>query len=124
MICLDANYLICSGVQCSSQAESLIIWHEKGETLSTSSVAWYEFICGPVLKEQIKIMRSFLTGGMIDFGEAEAVETARLFHLTGRQRQLGVDAMIAATAILQKATLATANSKDFELFVPYGLPLI
>lgn len=124
MICLDANYLICSGAKGSSQAESLIIWHEEGEILSTSSIAWYEFICGPVLKEQIKIVRSFLTGGIIDFGEAEAVETAHLFNLTGRKRRLRIDAMIAATVIVHRASLATANYKDFEFFVPYGLQLV
>ena len=35
-----------------------------------------------------------------------------------------MDAMIAATAIVAGAALATNNHKDFNIFVPRGLKLI
>lgn len=124
MICLDANYLIRSGVAGSTQADSLMKWCEAGEGLITSSIAWYEFLCGPVLQEQIKIVRSFLTGGIVDFSPMVASEAARLFNLTGRRRQLRVDTMIAAAAIVEGAALATFKKKDFKVFEPFGLTLV
>ncbi len=47
----------------------------------------------------------------------------KLFHLTGSKRRTRLDTMIAATAILSGAELATTNPADFEPFVPHGLNL-
>lgn len=122
-ICLDTNYLIRGLALETDEAKLLIKWYKKNVRLITSSIAWYEFLCGPVSKEHIQVMRSFLTGGIVVFGELQAFESARLFNAVNRTRRLRVDAMIAATAILEKAQLATANHDDFQLFVPFGLQL-
>lgn len=123
MICLDTNYLILSLDAGTDEAKSLIKWYQTGKKLITSSIAWYEFLSGPVSKEQVKTIFSFLAGNIIPFDDVHALEAARLFNAAKRVRRLRVDAMIAATATLQKARLATANNKDFQHFVPFGLQL-
>ena len=45
-------------------------------------------------------MTAFLSGGMIFFGELQAIEAARLFNDVNRLRRVKIDTMIAATAII------------------------
>ena len=124
MICLDANYLICSLALGSAEEQALAAWHLAGEPLVAPSIAWYEFLCGPVTEAQIRAISSFLSGGLIPFEEAQAAEAARLFNAVGRVRRLRVDAMIAATAIVANARFATSNITDFQPFAAHGLQLI
>jgi predicted nucleic acid-binding protein len=123
MICLDANYLIRGLMLGSPEAKAIIAWYRAGEKMSTSSIAWYEFLCGPVSKEQIQTMRLFLAGGIIPFREIHAQESARLFNRVNRICRLRVDTMIAATAMVEQSELATKNHADFQLFAPLGLRL-
>ena len=64
------------------------------------------------------------SGGVIAFEEVQAIEAARLFNAVGRTRRLRTDAMIAATAIVAGARLATSNAEDFKAFVPHGLTIV
>lgn len=123
MICLDTNYLILGLMPGSRESQDLIRWAQAGETLITAMPAWYEFTCGPVTAPQIAAIRSFLHD-LTPFDEPQAVEAARLFNAAGRKRALRIDAIIAATAIVAGASLATNNHKDFNIFVPHGLKLI
>jgi predicted nucleic acid-binding protein len=122
MICLDTNYLIRGLVSESDEAAALIAWTQAGEILVTPSVAWYEFLCGPVTQEQVNIVRAFLRE-VVPFDAEQAVEAARLFNAAVRSRRTRVDAMIASAAIVLGASLATDNRADFEVFVEYGLEL-
>ena len=122
MICLDTNYLIRGVTAGTVEGTELVAWIEAGEILITPMPAWFEFICGPVTDEQMETMRAFLTT-IVPFGEAEAMEAARLFNAIDRKRSLRVDSMIAGTASAAKARLATLNRADFEPFVPHGLQL-
>ncbi len=97
MICLDTNYLILGLVEGSEEAEAILAWAANGETFCVSSVAWHEFLCGPITPEQEEAMRS-LMAEIVEFDAPLAKEAARLFNQVGRRRQLRVDAMIAATA--------------------------
>lgn len=123
MICLDCNYLIKVLLPGSAEATSVYGWLRQGVKLSASSVAWYEFVCGPVKSAEITLVRSLLTGGVLPFGDNEALEAARLFNAVQRSRRFRVDAMIAVTAMVFGAELATDNTADFEAFVPHGLKL-
>jgi len=124
MICLDTNYLIC-GLSVGTHEESrLIEWHKRGEIIATPSICWYEFMSGPVTDPQIQAMKAFLRGGIIPFGEAEAIKAAELYNASNRMRRLRVDVMIAATAMAAKAKLASSNRGDFESFIQHGLKLI
>lgn len=122
MICLDTNYLILGLIQDSKESHELVEWHRQGETLMTPMPAWYEFLCGPVNAVQVETIRAFLVD-IIPFEETQAVKAAQLFDLTGRNRRLRVDGMIAATAICAEAALATNNKRDFEPFTKHGLVL-
>lgn len=123
MICLDANFLIGGVIEARPESRHLIAWFKAGETFCTAAPAWYEFLCGPVSPSQINTMLAFLTKGIIPFETSQALIAARLFNAVERSRRLRVDAMIAATAISQKAPLATLNTVDFKLFAPLGLEL-
>lgn len=123
MICLDTNYLIRGVVAGTGEARELLAWTEAGEPLIAPMVAWYEFLCGPVTPIQIATMRAFLQE-IIAFDELQATAAATLFNATGRKRTLRVDAMIAGTAIVTHARLATNNRDDFAAFVPHGLQLL
>lgn len=122
MICLDTNYLILGLVPGSAESQELVGWVQNGETLITPMPAWYEFICGPVTSSQVATMRAFLTK-LVSFEEPQAIEAARLFNEVNRKRSLRFDAMIAATALVAGARLATNNGADFARFVPHGLKL-
>lgn len=123
MICLDTNYLIGGLVSGSREGKRLIAWAQAGEALITPMPAWYEFLCGPVTATQIGTMRAFLAD-IVPFDEPQALASAKLFNATGRKRALRVDAMIAATALVAQASLATQNQTDFAAFVSSGLKLV
>ncbi|MGA7126333.1 MAG: hypothetical protein WBZ19_08525 [Chthoniobacterales bacterium] len=84
LICLDSNYLVRSLLKGARESAELVQWRESGETLLSAAPAWYEFLCGPVTDLQIHIVRSFLSGGIVGFEEAQATEAARLFNAIGR----------------------------------------
>jgi predicted nucleic acid-binding protein len=124
MILLDTNYLIRALIADTDEAARVSRWTDSGEELCTASIAWYEFLCGPVDEEGIDLMRAVTADLVLPFTATVAQESARLFNAAGRKRQLRVDAMIAATAIVAGARLATGNSDDFSAFVPEGLRLV
>ena len=124
MICLDTNYLFRGLVKGSRESADLVRWYQSNEPLMSAAPAWYEFLCGPVASRHIQIVRGFLAGGVIAFEEVQAIEAARLFNAVGRTRRLRTDAMIAATAIVAGARLATSNAEDFKAFVPHGLTIV
>jgi predicted nucleic acid-binding protein len=122
MILLDTNYLIKLLVQGSPEAEMIKVWY-LNEDLCTSAISWYEFVCGPVNDEGIMVVRSLLHDRILPFTADQATESVRLYNASGRKRNLRVDAMIAASAIVPNAELATGNIGDFAQFVPLGLRL-
>ncbi len=124
MICLDTNYLVCSLVPGTSEAALVEEWLRNGQKLFAPSVAWYEFLCGPVNADEVLLVRAILTGGLIPFEDAHAEAASRLFNATGRMRRLRVDAMIASSAMVAGCRLATSNLGDFRVFVPFGLALV
>jgi predicted nucleic acid-binding protein len=115
VICLDTNYLIGGLVEGSKEEAQLISWTRKGERLITSSVAWYEFRCGPVSSVEIDTIHLFVKA-ILPFTELEAEVAGRLFDQAGRKRSLKTDAMIAATAMVSRSKLATNNQTDFRNF--------
>ena len=120
VICLDTNYLILGLVPDSREGAQLRTWIAEGTPLVAPTVVWFEFLCGPVSVRQVETMRAFLQD-IIPFNESHARLAAELFNEAGRRRSTRVDAMIAATAMVADAPLATNNAADFEAFAASGL---
>lgn len=122
MIHLDTNLLIRL-----AQADKRIIracqgWLEE-EQLAVSSVAWFEFICGPLRAEDIQLIERLVEGRILPFTVPQAERAAALFNSAGRKRASRWDCMIAAAALYDNARLATLNSSDFKHFGDAGLRL-
>jgi predicted nucleic acid-binding protein len=122
VICLDTNYLILGLVPGSPEGDRLREWTATGTRLVAPAVVWFEFLCGPVSARQVETMRAVLHE-VIPFAEPHAGLAATLFNDADRGRSTRVDAMIAATALMADAPLATNNTADFAPFCAAGLQL-
>ena len=123
VIQLDTNYLILASQAGSPEELDLQRWLTGGEVLSTSSIAWMEFVSGPVHPDVVESIRLTLEDRVVAFSQEDAELAAHLFNLTGRRRGLRYDCMIAAAAIMKNASLATRNAADFQTFLAHGLRL-
>lgn len=123
MIHLDTSFLIRALVPGSPQDKSLRRWLGSGESFAMSTIAWAEFLCGPVETSQADLARQIVSDRM-PFSEEDASVSARIFNDGGRRRGSMFDCMIAATALRFGAVLATANIEDFRRFSSAGLELL
>jgi len=123
MIHLDTNYLIELPVKGSTVIHEVEAWLAAGASLATSAIAWTECLHGPVTSLAVTRAEAILQSRIVPFGEAQAALAAELFKQTGRRRGSRFDCLIAATAVLARAEIATLNATDFRMFVPYGLKL-
>ena len=122
MIHLDTSFLIAAIAGATAQGGQLRAWLAAGEELGMSTVAWAEFLCGPLEAADLALVDRVVRH-RVAFGEAEAALAARLFNGSGRRRGSLADCMIAASAIQAGASLATDNPKDFRRFAGAGLRL-
>jgi predicted nucleic acid-binding protein len=124
MIHLDTNILIALTSDDSASKSWLTEKLLSAVPLHVSSIAWYEFVIGPVLDHQVKSMQLVLNSPPIPFDSQLAAQAAKYFNLTGRSRKRKTDTMIATTALLNGGTLATRNIEDFQPFESLGLELV
>lgn len=124
MIHLDANYLMLATVAGSPEDRRVRAWLTEGEMLATSAIAWMEFVTGPVSTEAVFAMALVVQGRIQAIQQAEAELAADLFNRSGRKRALRYDCLIAASAILDQALLATSNRTDFAVFAAHGLRVV
>lgn len=122
LIELDANFLIAALIPGLPESRQLRGWLETGEVVQISSIAWSEYLCGPIDPEIFPTARE-----LVPVVEAFTVEDAelasRLFNDTGRRSRSHADCMIAAHAIRRDARLATLDLRDFRPFEPFNLRL-
>ena len=123
MIHVDANFLVDVFRRPTASARALDRWLVRGELIAMSSVAWAEFLCGPVPSGDALDARSLLHS-IEPLTDADAVAAAELFNATGRRSRSLADCMIAALAIRRQAPLATLDNSDFSRFKEAGLQLI
>lgn len=122
MIRFDTNFLIQATVASSPAHEQFRDWVWAEEPFGVSSIAWCEFLCGP-LDETAESLARQIFSNPEPFVPADAALAAKLFNLTSRRSRSLADCMIAAVAIRCEAKLATINSSDFQPLVQHGLIL-
>lgn len=123
MIHLDTGFLIRALVRNSSEDIKFRTWLRSNAHVGISSIAWAEFLCGPVGKREADLAESILSDRQ-PFTEEDAAVAARLFNISGRRRGTFIDCMIAAVALGADASLATTNPDDFRRLEPAGLQII
>lgn len=126
MINLDTSFLIRALIRGSPESERLRGWLGERRPVEMSTFAWGEFLCGPLgtpLAADDLARARRIPRALVSFGPDEAAEAARLFNHAGRRRGSFADCVIAATAIVAGAALATSDPVDFERFVDAGLAL-
>lgn len=123
MLHLDTNILI-FGLQPGHTAHGLLRqWAQDTEPVAVSAMAWAEFRCGPVGESAIDAWEQAVGNAVIAVDRGIAERASVLFNQTGRRARSLPDCIIAATAILHDAKLATLNRRDFEPFRTHGLEL-
>ena len=123
MIHFDANFLVAALAENTDAAARLDGWVESGQALAISTVAYAEFLCGP-LSAGAEAESNSLFPEPIPLTLQDAKKAAELFNATGRRSRSLSDCMIAATAIHRGAALATYNRDDFVRFAAHGLRLL
>ena len=120
---LDTSFLIRALDPSSREWATLRDLLKARRPLALSTLAWGEFLCGPLEADDLPIARR-LVRRHVPLGAAEAEYAARLFNASGRRRGSFGDCVIAATALLDGGALATCDRDDFERFVGEGLELV
>ena len=123
MIHLDTSFLIHAMVPASRADKRLRRWLRDGEDLAISSIAWAEFLCGPLGGSEIDAVGAMFRE-VASYDAADCEMTARLFNLGGRRRGTLADCMIASVAIRSGSPLATANPRDFARFASESLKIV
>ena len=119
---LDTSFLIRALKSGTVEDGAIRGWLAEGRVLSMSTIAWAEFLIGPLTPATAELAHQVVPG-RVPFEINEAEVTAMLFNRTGRKRGSLVDCMIAATALSRDVPLATSNAKDFRIFEEMGLRL-
>ncbi len=122
MIYLDTSFLIRALSRGSAEERMLRDWVGAGEALGMSTVAWAEFLCGPLDGHEMEWVAAII-GRRGDFTVVHAETAAHLFNRSGRRRGSLMDCMIAAAALADGASIATANAADFRRFEESGLKM-
>jgi|ERR1044072_1061604 predicted nucleic acid-binding protein len=123
MIHLDTNFLIQALVPDSAVQTTFQTWLQEGQDLGISSIAWSEFLCGPLTPTDEQLAKVIFPTPE-PFLASDAQRAAELFNATGRRSRSLVDCQIAAIALRCSARLATRNASDFTVFQSHGLILV
>ncbi len=123
MIHLDTGFLIRALVRNSPEDIKLRDWLRSNTQVGMSSIAWAEFLCGPVEKNGIALANRIVPDRQ-PFTDEDAAAAARLFNISGRRRGTFIDCMIAAVALGAGVSLATTNPEDFRRLETAGLQII
>jgi predicted nucleic acid-binding protein len=119
---LDTCFLIRALVPGTDADRRLRAWLTEGRQLRMDTIAWTEFLCGPLPPEELRLAEQIVTE-RVGFSEQDAQRAAEFFNATGRHRGTLADCMIAAAAVGRDAALATLNRDDFQCFEVCGLKL-
>ncbi len=119
---LDTSFLIRALKPGTPEEAKLRKLVDQREVLIVSSVAWAEFLCGP-LSSADRRRAERLVERPKDFTPDQAEVAARLFNESGRRRPMMVDCMIGAAVLADGARIATSNSAHFRRLAAAGLKM-
>lgn len=122
MIHLDTSFLIQVLIPGTAQDRRLRRWIKQGEGLAVSAIAWAEFRCGPLQPDELALAEGVL-GQCREFTKDDAESAARLYNESGQRRGSLADCMIAAAALNDGASVATANEKDLRPLRDLGVTI-
>lgn len=122
MIHFDTSFLIRALIRGTPEDRALRRWIKAGEPLGVSSIAWTEFLCGPLDPLELAAAGAMI-GHHRAFTRDDAETAMRLYTESGRRRGSLLDCMIAAVALADGAAVATANTGDFQRLEEYGVSL-
>jgi predicted nucleic acid-binding protein len=117
---LDTSFLIRALAAGTPEDRALRGWLAAGRSVRISSIAWAEFLCGPLSKEEHELARG-VVGQPTPFSDEDAALAAELFNESDRRRRTFLDCLIAASALRGRGELATSNADDFDQFANRGL---
>ncbi len=116
---LDTSFLVRALQEGSPESARMLQWLESGRPVAMSTVAWTEFLCGPVTGDECAAVLRVIEEPLPLLARHGEL-AARLFNRTGRRRGTLADCLIAAVAIDAKAPIATADH-GFARFADEGL---
>ena len=119
---LDTNFLVAVATHSASEDALLRGWLGQQLSVRTSTVAWAEFLCGPLTPDARASVLG-IVGEPIPLTADHASRAADLFSATGRRRGSLNDCLIAAIALQSGAELATSDATHFRRFVTLGLEI-
>jgi predicted nucleic acid-binding protein len=116
VIHLDTSFLIRALVPGTPENARLRHWVDEATPLTLSAIALCEFLCGERARRGDLGNLEAVLGPVVPVGPDEAELAARLFNESGRRRSSLNDCLVAATAVLHGASLATCNVAHFSRF--------
>lgn len=115
MIAIDTSALIDSLTGPRRSGPKLRSLIEEGERIVIPSLVLYEWWRGPRVPEELEAQEAlFPSENALAFGSDEAALAAGMYQTLARARGREIDIAIAATAIVNEASLWTLNPTDFE----------
>jgi predicted nucleic acid-binding protein len=120
---LDTNAMIALGDPTHPLFTSLETAVSSGASCATCSIAWHEYVRGPLSETDHQRTGWILENRIYGLDKEDAEIAAILFNRTGRKRSSTSDCLIAASALRRNMQLVTLNVSDFEPFTPLGLQL-
>jgi predicted nucleic acid-binding protein len=124
MIQFDTNVLIALSDTTDAHYQKALQVLSLQARFSASAIAWTEYRSRPLTTSLQQAVRAILRAGIEPFTEEMAALSGNFIHLLKPKRIHRLDTMIAASAIMSGASLATFSQEDFQIFVPHGLKIL
>jgi predicted nucleic acid-binding protein len=115
MIHLDTSVLVDALTGGRRSARELRRVVQRGERVTISTLALYEWLRGPRVEAELRDQEDLLPADQaVPFGSLEAARAAQLYRSVRRVRGRELDLCLAACALVHGATLWTLNPGDFR----------
>ncbi|MXY25501.1 MAG: type II toxin-antitoxin system VapC family toxin [Acidobacteria bacterium] len=112
---LDTSALVGALAGPGAAADRLYTFIDQGHRLRLSSIVLYEWLRGPRTVSELRVQEAlFPREQAVPFDTEAAAEAAGLYARLSRPRGRDLDLAIAASALVNEATLWTLNPKDFS----------